>query len=220
VSVTRLLADGTEGELSWTSSGELGYLAPVGDAGHAVAIGLSYANLPVSACSQLQARASTGAVHVGPRLAWNLRGRTWLAAGVGGHVGAAGTWPQASLRQRCAEQRLQHPDDPVAYGVRLKDGASSGRVSYAELGWNGYAFVAGADAQVGVLGAPGPGRSYLGVAFFLRHDQVFAAIRDGRYLFRPEGSSSPQLGGSQLAAISGTASMPRLQFGLRAQLIF
>jgi hypothetical protein len=219
--VGRMGAEANTGEVAWTSGGELGYLVPVGDKGVGVGIGLSYANLPVSGCSRAQTRASTAALHVGPRVPVALGRRAWLTIRGGVHVGASGTWPSDDVRDACAQSRLEPGDDPgVLYGVRLTDGETSGRVSYAELGWRGYAVAFGPDLEVGALFGPGDAPLYLGAVAFVRHDQLFAVVRGGTYHFRDEGSASLQLGSASVSSVDGKVSMARFQFGVRAMVMF
>ena len=218
-SVSRLAADGSHGEVHWTAGGEVGYLIPVAARGVSVGIGLSYANLPVSGCSRVQTRASAAAVHVGPRVPVHLGKRAWLSIRGGLHVGAAGTWPGQSARDACARSNLEPGDDDgVLYGFRLSDGETEARISYAEVGWRGYALSFGPDLEVGAVFGAGP--LYLGVAGFLRHDQMFAVVRGGTYHFQAEGGASPSLGSASISAMDGKVSMARFQFGLRGLVMF
>jgi len=220
VSVSRLVTDGTLGEVGWTTNGEIAYLVPIKSQGIALGIGVSYANLPVSACSQAQTRASAVALHVGPRIPIPLRNRAWLSIRASFHAGAAGTWPGDSVRDRCHDLALENSDDPVAYGVRLTDGDAQGKFSYADLGWRGGAVVIGPDVEVGILvGAGKQAPVYLGGAFFLRHDQVLAVIRGDTYHFRQDGNSLA-LASASLGSLDGKASMARFQFGLRGTVMF
>ncbi len=218
-SVTRLGSDGDTAEADWAAHGELGLAVPLPDVPVALTIGLSYANMPLSGCAHQQTRGSALALHVAPRIPIHLKGDTWLQLRVGGHIGAAATWPGTEARQTCADERSLSTDGP-AYGVRLSSGDQEGRVSFADLGWNGYAMVVGPDLEFGILASPGPAAVFVGGAFFIRHDQVLAAVDDGSYRFRPEGSPGVDLAKVDLAALDGAASMARFQFGARATLLF
>ena len=219
-SVGRMTDEGTSGEVDWAAQAELAYVAPLRGA-LGLPIGLSWVNLPVSGCSHEQTRANGVALHAGPRLATNLRGRLWLAGRIGGHLGGALTRPTGDVRNRCATASLA--ESGVAYGARLTGAAGgSARLSLADLGWNGWAVLVGPDADIGILGAPGAGNTYLGVSFFLRYDQVLPIVRGTAYHFQsvaaPEGSI--ELDSVTLNSISGRASMARVQFGLRGQILF
>lgn len=218
--VAKLGADSSSTEVDWVTQAEVAYVVRI-TGNVAVPIGLSWANLPVSGCSHAQTRANGVALHAGPRLAKNLTGRLWLAGRIGGHVGAAVTRPTADVRNRCATASLAA--DGVEYGARLTDDAGNeARLSLADLGWNGWALLVGPDADIGILGAPGVGTTYLGVSFFLRYDQVVPVVRGTAYHFQPEGSSgdAPELTSVTLNSLSGRASMARFQFGLRGQILF
>lgn len=219
-SLTRLTADGDTAEADWAAHGELGVALPIPGAPVAMTIGLSYANLPLSGCAHQQTRGNALALHVAPRIPIHIKGDTWLQLRVGGHLGAAATWPSDTVRQACADEGALAEDGGPAYGVRLSSGEQEGRVSFAELGWNGYAMVVGPDLEFGILASPGPAPVFMGAAFFLRHDQVLAAVNDGSYRFRPEGAAGVDLGKVDLSALDGAASMARFQFGARATLLF
>ena len=218
-SVGKLTDDGSTGEVSWAAQAEIAYVIRVKDA-IGLPVGLSWANLPVSGCSHQQTRANGVALHAGPRLAKNLTGRLWLAGRIGGHIGAGFTRPNADARNACATASLEATG--VEYGARLSDASgASARFSLADLGWNGWALLVGPDADIGILGAPGQGNTYLGVSFFLRYDQVLPVIRGTAYHFRPEGAAAgSELSSVTLNSISGRASMARFQFGLRGQILF
>jgi hypothetical protein len=218
-SITRLTADGSEGEVGWTAGGEVGYLIPVKERGVAIGIGLSYANLPVSGCSRAQTRGSVAALHVGPRVPVHLGRRAWLSIRGGLHVGAAGTWPGSAARTACAGN---DGDSGVLYGLRLADSTTGAeaRISYAEVGWRGYAVAFGPDLEVGAMFGAGKGSSYLGVAGFIRHDQLFAVVRGDTYYFKAEGNTSADLGSESISGMDGKASMARFQFGLRGVVMF
>ncbi len=221
--VTRLTGTGTTSEVQWQGHWEFGYVAPlnttpVGPLG--LALAFSYDNLPVSGCSQKQTRGNALALHAAPRLALHLKGRLWLQAQVGVHVGALGTWPTSKDRESCASSRLESAGDGVAYGARLGAGTATARVSLEDLGWRGVAFTLGPDVLVGVSFAPRASNLYLGVQFFVRHDQVFAILQEGTYRYRVEGQEGLSLGQQRLGALSAAASMARFQFGLRAQVSF
>ena len=178
-------------------------------------------NLPVSGCSHEQTRANGVSLNIGPRLAKNLTGRLWLAGRIGAHVGGAYTRPTADVRNRCATASLQ--EEGVAYGARLTaEGGASARFSLADLGWTGWAILAGPDADLGVLGAPGSGSTYLGVSLFVRYDQVVPVVRGTAYHFRSEAAPEGdfELSSVTLGSVSGRASMARFQFGLRGQILF
>jgi hypothetical protein len=221
--VTRLTATGTASEVQWQGHWEFGYVAPlnttpVGPLG--LALAFSYDNLPVSGCSHQQTRGNALALHAAPRLALHLKGRLWLQAQVGVHMGALGTWPTSSDRDACASSRLQSGGDGVAYGARLGTGTATARVSLEDLGWRGLAMTVGPDVLVGISFAPRASKLYLGAQFFVRHDQVFAVLKEGTYRYRVEGQEGLNLGQQRLGALSSVASMARFQFGLRGQVSF
>ena len=220
-SVTRLTRDGTEGEVGWAVGGEIGYLIPVKERGVAIGIGLSYANLPVSGCSQVQTRGNAAALHVGPRIPVPLGRRAWLSIRAGLHVGAAGTWPGREARDACAGA-VEEADPGVRYGIRLRDPESGvdSRVSYAEVGWGGYAITFGPDLELGAIFGAGEGPHYLGVAGFVRHDQLFAVVSEGDYYFETGSGSSTALDSESISVMDEKASMARFQFGLRGMVMF
>ena len=223
VSVARLDEGSSTTELQAAGHLEVGVVIPLPTAGFALPIGISYANLPVSGCSAMQVRSHVASLHVGPRIGVSIRERLWFALNVGFHVGAGGTWTSGSARSACAGASLEAEPDDIAYGVRLDDGESTGRVSFAQLGWQGYTLALGPQADVGILVAPGTSKVYFGISFFVRHDQLLALLRGGSdktYFFRPEGGSGTELGSVTLGAVSGTASMTRFQFGIRGRMLF
>jgi len=223
VGVSRFSEDSTAAELHPAAHVEVGFVAPLPADGLALPVGLSYANLPVSACSSMQVRSHIASLHLGPRIGVLLERRAWFALTVGFHVGAGGTWTSAGDRAACAGASLEADPDDVRYGVELKDGDRTGRVSFAQLGWQGYTLALGPQLDVGVLAAPDASRVYLGVSFFVRHDQLFALLRgasDKTYFFRPDDGAGPELGAATLGAVSGTASMARFQFGVRGRMLF
>ena len=223
VGVRRLTEESTAAELHPAAHVEIGFAIPLPVEGLALAIGTSYANLPVSACSSMQVRSHIAALHVGPRIGVHIDARAWFALNLGFHVGAGGTWTSSSARQDCAGASLESEPSDIQYGVELEDGALSGRVSFAQLGWQGYSLALGPQADVGILAAPGDSKVYFGVSFFVRHDQLFALLRGGSdktYFFRPKDGTGPELGTVVLGAVSGTASMARFQFGLRGRMLF
>ncbi len=223
VTVSRFTADSTAAELHPAAHVEVGFVAPLPADGLALPIGISYANLPVSGCSAMQVRSHIVSLHVGPRIGVHLQRRTWFALDVGFHVGAGGTWTSAGARQDCAGASLEADPDDVQYGVELTDGEQTGRVSFAQLGWQGYTLALGPQLEVGVLAAPDASKVYLGVSFFVRHDQLFALLRGGSdktYFFRPDDGTGPRLGSVALGAVSATASMARFQFGIRGRMLF
>ncbi len=218
--VDSILGGESSVEADWSAHGELGVMVPIGKGAMpvALAIGLSYDSLPVAGCSNAQTRGNAVALHLAPRLAIPLRDRIWLQGRAGIHVGAVATWPSARERQSCAEHRPV--DGGVAYGVQLSSNGSTAELSYSDLGWGGYGMVLGPDFEIGILGAPGKASSFMGVAFFLRHDQVFAAIESGDYHFRSAGSAPVDLETVELSALDAAASMPRFQLGARAMVLF
>jgi len=223
VSVTRLAAGADLAEIQGSGHGEFGYIVPLtrtmlGPLGLAVAV--SYANLPVSGCSQAQTRASVISAHVAPRLDVHLRGRTWLDVQLGFHVGGMGTAPGVEARDACATSRLSDPAAQVAYGARLSAGNQSSRVALSDLGWKGGGVSMGPDLQVGVLVGPPIGTILVGGGAYFRHDQVFAVIPEGTYRFRPEGTTGLGLAEETLQPMNNKTSMARFQFGLRGQLVF
>jgi hypothetical protein len=223
VGVRRLTEESTVAELHPAAHVEIGLAIPLPVEGLALAIGASYANLPVSACSSMQVRSHIAALHVGPRIGVHIDARTWFALDLGFHVGAGGTWTSSSARQDCAGASLESEPSDIQYGVELEDGPLSGRVSFAQLGWQGYSLALGPQADVGILAAPDGSKVYFGVSFFVRHDQLFALLRGGSdktYFFRPKDGTGPELGTVALGAVSGTASMARFQFGLRGRMLF
>ena len=219
--VDRLDVDGTSVEADWSAHGEAGLLIPLNEGPQLVslAVGLSYGSLPVAGCSQAQTRAHAVALHLAPRLAVPIKGRTWLQGRVGVHLGAASTFPTDGERQGCATARTSAGGEP-AYGVRLVGADSSSILSYGDLGWGGHGLVFGPDFELGILGAPGAAPVFLGAAFFLRHDQVFAAIDAGDYHFLSGDASGVELETVELSALDPAASMPRLQLGARATVLF
>ena len=220
-SVTRLTAEGTGAEADWTANAGLDYIVPIKGATVALPVGISWSNLPVNGCSHEQTRANSVSLNVGPRLAMPLKGRLWLAGRIGAHVGGAASFPTGSVRNACATASLDGESDGVAYGARLtgEDG-NTARLSLADLGWTGWALLVGPQADIGILGAPGAGPSYLGVSFFVRYDQVVPIIRGAAYYFQPEGESSLQPSKKTLPTVAGAASMPRFQFGLQGRILF
>lgn len=220
-SVTRLTATGTGAEADWTANAQIDYIVPIKGATVALPVGVSWSNLPVNGCSHQQTRANAVSLNVGPRLSTPIKGRLWLSGRIGGHVGGAASFPTGNVRNSCATASLDEGADGVAYGTRLtgEDG-NTARLSLADLGWTGWALVMGPQADVGILGAPGAGPSYLGVNFFVRYDQVVPIIRGAAYYFQPEGGSSLQPSKKTLSTVAGGASMPRFQFGLQGRILF
>ena len=219
-SVTRLTADGSSGEVDWALGGEIAWLIPLTDRGIAFGIGLSYTNLPVSGCSAAQTRGSVGALQLAPRIPISLGKRAWLNIRAGAHLGVAATWPGETVRDECARARLGSEDSGIAYGARLKDGDAQARVSLSDLGWRGYGLAVGPDAEVGVLFGAGPSDVYVGVAGFLRHDQIFAFVSANDYRFRDELASSVTIHSTEVSGLDGRASMARFQFGARGVVLF
>lgn len=220
--VTRLgAADASTVGMDWSAQFRVDYVAPIEGATVALPIGISWTNLPVSGCSHRQTRANTLSLHVGPRFATPIKGRLWLAGQIGAHIGGGASFPTADAISQCATESLKPESDGVAYGARLKsaDGAT-GRLSLGDLGWTGWAMLFGPDGDIGILGAPGAGPTYLGVSFFMRYDQVVPIIRGTAYHFQAEGSSSPELSSVLLETVSSQASMARFQFGLRGRILF
>ncbi len=203
-----------DGELSSTIHVEVGVDIPLGVPGVALAVGGSYADLPVSGCSSAQTRAGVIAGHVGPRLSKNLGGRLWLSGEIGLHLGGGFAERTASDRTRCALSRLDLDPGTVRYGAVV--GAGGEAVSYAQLGWDGSSFAIGPHGDIGILVAPGQAPIYLGVAFFVRYDQVFAVTGGGTAWVR----TSSGLESAEIGALSGNASMSRMQFGVRGRVKF
>jgi hypothetical protein len=219
--VTRMSADASTVGLDWTAQVRVDYVAPIKGATVALPIGLSWANLPVNGCSHKQTRANSLALHLGPRFAAPIKGRLWFAAQIGAHVGGGASFPTGSVINQCASESLKPDSDGVVYGARLRaNDDARGRLSLGDLGWTGWALLVGPDADLGILGAPGAGATYLGVSLFLRYDQVLPVIRGTAYQFQPEGQSSPDLSSVTLETLSGQASMARFQFGLRGRILF
>ena len=219
--VTAMQADGNRVGADWATNAKIEYVAPIKGSTVALPVGLSWANLPVNGCSHAQTRANSLALHLGPRLAAPIKGRLWVAGQLGAHVGGAASFPSNEAMASCAEAGKASGGEGVEYGARLSSDVGSARLSLADLGWTRWALLVGPDLDVGILGAPGRGKTYLGVAFFVRYDQVIPIIRGTTYHFRPEeDSSSLGLGSTTLETLSGRASMARVQFGLRGRLLF
>ncbi|MCO4768914.1 MAG: hypothetical protein KDA24_02715 [Deltaproteobacteria bacterium] len=219
--VTRMQASGSSAEVDWVSQVRLDYVAPIKGATVALPIGISWANLPVDGCSHKQTRANTLALHVGPRFSAPIKGRLWFTGQIGAHVGAGASFPTGAAINQCAGESLKADSDGVAYGARLSGaGGATGRLSLGDLGWTQWAVLMGPDGDVGILGAPGAGPTYLGVSFFVRYDQVVPIIRGTAYHFQSEGDSSVELSSVTLETLSGKASMARFQFGLRGRILF
>ena len=76
--------------------------------------------------------------------------------------------------------------------------------------------ILGPHAELGLMVAPDQAALYLGVALFVRYDQVFAITDGDTAFYRTDaGVDSVDVG-----SISGAASMSRLQFGLRGRVKF
>ena len=219
-SVSRLTADGNQGEVDWSLGGEMAWLVPLNDRGLALGIGLSYTNLPVSGCSQTQTRGSVGALQLAPRIPIPLGKRAWLTIRAGAHIGVVGTWPSEQVRDECARASLSGDTGEIAYGVRLSDGDASARVTYSDLGWRGYGLAVGPDAEIGAMFGAGANPMYVGIAGFLRHDQLFAFVSASDYRFRDETTSSLTLHSTNVSGLDGRASMARFQFGVRGVVLF
>ncbi|GEM_PF-2842404 len=203
-----------DGEVAGTVHVEAGVAIPLGVPGVALAVGASYADLPVSGCSSMQTRAGVVAGHVGPRLSKHLTGRLWLSGEVGFHVGGGFAERTADDRTNCALARLGSDAGEVRYGATV--GPAGEAVSFAQLGWDGGSLALGPHGEIGVLGAPGQAPLYLGVSFFARYDQVFAVTGGGTAWYPTDsGVESAEVG-----ALSGAASMSRLQFGVRGRVKF
>jgi hypothetical protein len=182
--------------------------------GLAFSVGVAYADIPVSGCSSLQTRSGVLTGHFGPRLSKNLTGRLWLSGEGGFHIGGGFSQPGANDRADCAAARLQADAGTVRFGAAIGSGGEA--VSFDQLGWDGRSLVLGPHGDIGLIGAPGEGGLYLGVSFFVRYDQVFAATDGGTVWIKTEnGLESAEVGG-----ISGDASMSRFQFGVRGRLKF
>ena len=216
--VNQIEEDGERSRAEWSASGEFGGLIAIRGAPLSVALAVSYANLPVSGCSAVQTRSSVLSLHAGVRVPVQLRDRIWFAFRGGMHVGGGGSWPSPEARASCGAAKLSA--DEVLYGVRLQGESGSGRLSYAALAWNGYSLALGPDLDATVFFGLGAQPGYIGVGFFLRHDQLLAAVRPDSYHFEIDGSSSPDLETVQLGYFDPQASMARLQLGFRATLVF
>ena len=207
-------AQSGSGAISHTLHVEAGVDIPLGVPGVALSVAFSYADLPVSMCSALQTRAGALAGHVAPRLSRHLRDRLWLSGEIGFHVGGGFAQPGSQDRRRCAAARLDAPAGDIRYGAAV--GEDGEAVAFAQLGWDGPSMLLGPHGEIGILGSPGQGDFYVGVAFFLRYDQVFAVTDGGTVRYKNDaGVQSTEVG-----SISGLASMSRLQFGLRGRLKF
>jgi len=219
--VTQMTADSSSVGLDWNAQTRVDYIVPIKGATVALPVGLSWSNVPVSGCSHKQTRANAVSLHAGPRFAAPIKGRLWFAGQIGGHIGGGLSLPTGDVRNQCATESLKPDGDGVAYGARMiADDGTAGRLSLADLGWSGWALLVGPDGDLGILGAPGAGPTYLGVSFFVRYDQVIPIVRGTAYQFQAEGSSSPDLSSVTLETVSGRASMARFQFGLRGRILF
>lgn len=216
--VARLQSQGSELGAEWAAMAEVGGLIRLPGSKLSVALGVSYANLPVSGCSAVQTRSSVIALHGGVRVPVPISDRIWFAFRGGMHVGAGGSWPRGASRAACGAAKLA--DDDGIYGVRLEGATGSGRLSYSALAWSGYSIALGPDLDASVFFSLGERRSYIGVGFFLRHDQLLTAVRSDSYHFEVDGASATDLETVQLATFDPKASMARLQLGFRATLMF
>ena len=214
--VEQTLAEGTLARAEWSASAEFGGIIPIRGSKVSVAVGISYGNLPASGCSAVQTRTSVLALHGAVRVPVQISNRLWFAFRGGMHVGAGGSWPTAQTRARCGEAKLGADD--LLYGVRVEGANGSGRLSYSALDWSGYSFAIGPDLDATVFFQPPSGRTFIGVGFFLRHDQLLAAIRPDSYHYELDGSSSVGLETVQMNYLDPQAAMARLQLGFRLTL--
>ncbi len=208
--------DGTAG----AAAGLAGHLSfgvtlPLKGEALGLSVGISAANLPVSGCATSQIRSSVFAFGLGIRLARPVGPGAWLAGHIGGHVGGGLADMGPRLRQVCVDSRAE--DGELAFGARLSDGDASGVASFSALGWRGGSMAVGPDADFGVLASPAGARVLIGLSVFARHDQVFAVL-DEQTAWFVDGDG--KLASTELGALSGAASMARLQFGLRLRYLF
>jgi hypothetical protein len=91
-------------------------------------------------------------------------------------------------------------------------------LSYSALDWSGYSLAIGPDLDATVFFQPPSGETFIGVGFFLRHDQLLAAIRPDSYHYEIDGSSSVGLETVQMDYLDPQAAMARLQLGFRLTL--
>ena len=188
--------------------------SPVG-----IALGGSYANLPVSGCDSLQTRSSLAAFHVGVRAPVAVRDGLWFVFRGGVHVGGGIGHSSVASRQACAEQGLA--ESGLQFGARLQgDSGSAGRISYSTLGWTGGLIDFGPDLDASVyLRLPGRGE-HVGLGFFFRHDQLFTDIKPDQYHFKSDLETSTGLATTELNFFDPRVSMARTQLGFRATLMF
>jgi hypothetical protein len=197
---------------------EVGGLIPLRGTKLSIAVGFSYANLPVSGCSAAQTRSSVAAVHGGVRIPVQITERVWFAFKGGLHVGAGGSWPDGAARSSCGAGKLEGTDS--VYGVRLQGATGSGRLSYSALAWTGYSVVIGPDLDASVFFRLGERRTFVGVGFFLRHDQLLLAVHPDSYHFAVDGGAATDLDTVDIASFDPKVSMARLQLGFRATVMF
>jgi len=216
--VARLQPQGSEVGAEWAAMAEVGGLIRLPGSKLSVALGVSYANLPVSGCSAAQTRSSVVALHGGVRVPVPISDRIWFAFRGGMHVGGGGSWPSGAARSACGAAKLAEGEG--IYGVRLEGATGSGRLSYSALAWSGYSITLGPDLDATVFFGLAEGRSYVGVGFFLRHDQLLTAVSSDSYHFEVDGASATDIETVQLVTFDPKASMARLQLGFRATLMF
>jgi hypothetical protein len=108
----------------------------------------------------------------------------------------------------------------MVYGVRLQGATGSGRLSYSALVWTGYSMVVGPDLDASVFFGLGERRTFVGVGFFLRHDQMLLAVRPDSYHFEVDDGSATTLDTVDIASFDPKVSMARLQLGFRATVMF
>lgn len=207
-------AQSGDDEVSTTLHLELGVDLPLGIPGLALAVGGSYADLPISGCSAMQTRGGVIAAHVGPRLSKHLRDRFWLTGEVGFHIGGGFSERSETDRDRCALARLEGDAGDVRFGAPV--GPNGEAVSFAQLGWGGGSLALGPHGDIGILGAPGQAPIYLGASFFFRYDQLFAVTPGGTAWYESGGA----VGSAEIGSLSGAASMSRMQFGVRGRVKF
>jgi hypothetical protein len=218
VTVAGVDGDGTATAVLASYGAELDAFLPLKAPHVALKLGASYTNLPVSGCSWAQTRSHTVSGHIGPRFAAPIKGRTWFAVDVDLHVGGGfGAATQADL-DGCAEARSA--GDPARYVTTIETEHGTARLGLGELGWRWATFALGPGLDAGILASPGERAPWLGLSFYLRHDQVFAVLPGGDLWFRPEGEGSLTLVKTTVDSLDARTAMARFQFGLRGQIQF
>jgi len=158
------------------------------------------------------------AAHGGVRVPVKITDRIWFSFRGGLHVGAGGSWPGTATRSTCGTAKQEGTDS--IYGVRLQGTTGSGRLSYSALAWTGYSIVVGPDLDASVFFGHGERRTFVGVGFFLRHDQLLMAVQPDTYHFEVDGGSSGGLESIEISSFDPRVSMARLQLGFRATVMF